>query len=430
MRIALIVLPLLVSCGLAPKSDNPDDSGDSGDNNSGGTTFADLQAEPSQFTGDIVTLKNVIATTGLTVDGQGFFVQDAGGGEWSGLYVYMQGGLEDVQVEAGLKLSLTGEVKEFPAEEAETETELVITSATNIVVTGNGDITVDVVDPSSVTDWESWESCMVSLGASEATSGINSYGEVELDNGLLMDNLFFDFQASSGDTWENITGPVGYKWGEWKVFPRAEDDLEGWIGVPAAVPTETDIETIQSGAFDDDTLVSISGVVATSGLTAGGGGFYVQTAGGGENSGLYIYLWSEVADEASDIAAGDELDIEGYVTEYETEGSSLTELTVKDSGKFSVSASGETVTVDTLDASAVTDWEVWEGCLVQVGTATTTGEVDSYGAVALDNGLTLDNQFYDMAPALGTTYTSLTGLVSDYFGWKLNPRSASDLVAQ
>jgi hypothetical protein len=67
---------------------------------------------------------------------------------------------------------------------------------------------------------------------------------------------------------------------------------------------------------------------------------------------------------------------------------------------------------------------------VQLGSATTTGEVDSFGAVALDNGLTLDNQFFDMTPALGTTYTSLTGLVSDYYGWKLNPRSASDLVTQ
>ena len=428
MRIALITLPLLVSCGLAPKSTNPDDTGDSGGNNSGGTTVADLQAGLVS-SGDIVTLNNVIATTGLTADAQGFFVQDAGGGEWSGLYVYMQGGLEGVQVEAGLKLTLTGEVKEFPAEEAETETELVITSATNIVVTGSGDITVDVVDPASVTDWEPWESCIVSLGASEAAAGINSYGEVELDNGLLMDNLFFDFQASSGDTWENIIGPVGYKWGEWKVFPRTADDLEGWVGVPAAEPTVTDIETIQSGTFADDTVVSISGVVATSALTAGGG-FYVQTAGGGENSGLYIYLWSEIVDEAANLAVGDELNIEGYVTEYVTDGSSLTELTVKDSGKFSVTASGETVTVDSVDASTVTDWEPWEGCLVQVGTATTTGEVDSFGAVALDNGLTLDNQFYDMAPALGTTYSSLTGLVSDYYGWKLNPRSASDLVAQ
>jgi hypothetical protein len=429
MRIALIVLPLLVSCGLGPKTTNPDDTGDSGENNSGGTTIADLQAGLVS-SGDIVTLNNVIATTGLTADGQGFFAQDAGGGEWSGLYVYMQGGLEDVQIEAGLKLTLTGEVKEFPAEEAETETELVITSATNIVVTGNGDITVDEIDPSSVTDWEPWESCIVSMGAGEAVSGINNYGEVELDNGLLMDNLFFDFQASLGDTWENITGPVGYKWGEWKVFPRTEGDLEGWVGVPVADPTETDIETIQSGAFADDTLVSISGVVATSGLTASGGGFYVQTAGGGENSGLYIYLWSEIADEAANLAPGDELTLEGYVTEYETDGSSLTELTIKDSGKFSVTASGETVTVDTVDADTVTDWEVWEGCLVQLGTATTTGEVDSFGAVALDNGLTLDNQFYDMAPALGTTYSSLTGLVSDYYGWKLNPRSASDLEAE
>ncbi len=429
MRTALFVLPLLVSCGLAPKSTNPDDTGDSGDNTSGSTTVADLQAGLVS-SGDIVTLDNVIATTGLTADEQGFFVQDAGGGEWSGLYVYMQGGLEGVQIEAGLKLSLTGEVKEFPAEEAETETELVITSATNIVVTGSGEITVDEVDPTSVTDWEPWESCIVSLGAGEAVSGINNYGEVELDSGLLMDNLFFDFQASSGDTWENITGPVGYKWGEWKVFPRTDSDLEGWVGVPPAEPTATDIESIQLGAFDDDTLVSISGVVATSGVTASGSGFYVQTAGGGENSGLYIYVWSDFADEVASIAEGDELNIEGYVTEYETDGSSLTELVIQDTGKVTVTASGAAVTVDTVDAASVTDWEVWEGCLVSMGTATTAGEVDSYGAVALDNGLTLDNQFYDMSPALGTTFTSLTGLVSDYYGWKLNPRSAADLVAQ
>jgi len=423
-RLFVLSFALLSACGLQPKTVTDTESGDTGSVSSGGATVADLQGGLVS-PGEVVTLNRVIATTGLTADGKGFFVQDAGGGEYSGLYVYLQAGGDDVQIEPGLELSLTGEVKEFPEEEAETETELVISSATNVVVTGTGEITVDAVDVASVTDWEPWESCIISVGAVGVSEGINNYGEVTLDNGLKMDNLFFDFEANAGDSYTNVTALLGFKWSEWKLLPRAAEDLEGYVAQPAPEPVAATIAEIQAGDFPVDTLVSIAGVIATSPTTSGN--FYVQVPGGGENSGLYIYAWDEAE---TDISLGDVLDIEGYVTEYETDDSSLTELTVQESGKIQVTSQGATVIVDTVDAAAVVDWEVWEGCLVQLSTVTTTSAADNYGTVGTDAGISLDDQFYGVDVASGTTFTSVTGLVSEYYGWKLNPRDENDLVAQ
>ncbi len=423
-RLFVLSFALLCACGLQPNTVTDTESGDTGSVLPVGTTVAELQGGLVS-PGEVVTLNRVIATTGLTADGKGFFVQDAGGGEFSGLYVYLQSGGDDVQVEPGLELSLTGEVKEFPEEEAETETELVVSSATNVVVTGTGEITVDPVEVAAITDWEAWESCMISVGPAEVTEGINNYGEVTLDNGLKMDNLFFDFEADAGDSFTNVTAVLGYKWSEWKLLPRGEDDLEGYVAQPAPEPTAGTIAEIQAGDFALDALVSISGVIATSQTTSGN--FYVQEVGGGENSGLYIYAWDEAETE---ITLGDVLDIEGYVTEYETDDSSLTELTVKEAGKIQVTSQGASVTVDTLDAASVVDWEVWEGCLVQLGTLTTTTAADDHGTVGTDAGISLDDQFYSVDVVSGTTFASVTGLISDYYGWKLNPRDENDLVSQ
>jgi len=423
-RLFVLSFALLCACGLQPKTVTDTGDDDTGSVSTSGATVADLQGGLVS-PGEVVTLNRVIATTGLTADGKGFFVQDAGGGEFSGLYVYLQSGGDEVQVEPGLELSLTGEVKEFPEEEAETETELVVSSATNVVVTGTGEITVDAVDVASVTDWEPWESCIVSVGAVEVTEGVNNYGEVTLGNGLKMDNLFFDFEADAGDTFTNVTAVLGYKWSEWKLLPRGEEDLEGYVTQPAPDPIAATIAEIQAGDFAVDTLVSITGVIATSQATSGN--FYVQQEGGGENSGIYIYAWDEAETE---IALGDVLDIEGYVTEYETDDSSLTELTAKEAGDIQVTSQGATVTVDAVDAASVVDWEVWEGCLVQLGPLTTLSVADDYGTVATDAGISLDDQFYGVDVDAGTAFASVTGLVSEYYGWKINPRDENDLVSQ
>ena len=56
-------------------------------------TCADVQQgslDGSLVDGDIVTLANVIVVSGVASDGKGFYVQDEGGGEWSGMYIYSE----------------------------------------------------------------------------------------------------------------------------------------------------------------------------------------------------------------------------------------------------------------------------------------------------------------------------------------------------
>ena len=81
--------------------------------------------------GTTVTLQNVVVTTTLTGDEEGFFVQDEGGGEWSGIYVFVGqagGGLAPL---VGDSVTLTGSVSEFYD-----STQLVVSNAENMTVTG------------------------------------------------------------------------------------------------------------------------------------------------------------------------------------------------------------------------------------------------------------------------------------------------------
>lgn len=425
-RALLLLLPLFTAC-ITPKPSTTDDSGDeddsgNGDDSGGGggnVTIYDIQ-KGSVEDGATVTLTDVVVTSGLTAEGDGFFVQEQAGGEYSGMYIFLQGSTSDLTLYVGDTVTLSGEVSEYYD-----FTEVTVTSTTAITVTGEATATPEsLTGTESFTseDWEPWESVLVSLPNQEVIGDVNSYGEAELSGGLVMDNLFFDFETEYGATYTEIIGPITYSFEEFKINPRDTDDLVGYT--PGEGPQVTSICDIQQGQETGDyegRTVLIEGAIATSGPTTNGGGFWVATPEGGEWCGIYVYVRNK--DAAPTV--GDTLTFEASVTDYYE----LTELSIDSYADVTTTASGATPVVTTLE-TAPESWESYEGVLVTITNVTATEGSDEYGAVALDfGGLKMDDDlyYYDDVSA-GESYEALTGLITySYEEWKIIPRDSADM---
>ncbi|MFZ5479304.1 MAG: hypothetical protein ACOZNI_21240 [Myxococcota bacterium] len=183
---------------------------------------ADTDADPTTVndvqTGDVtgdVTLAGVVVTTPLDRDGELFFVQDRGGGSWSGVAVYLDG--IAVTVGAGDLADVTGATQEYYG-----ATEIV---ASDVVVAG---MAATATEPfsSPPSDWEPWEGTLVALDGIAVTSDANEYGEADTDWGILVDDLLFAWQDEvvAGDV-GTITGVVHYSFDAWRICPRDTADM-------------------------------------------------------------------------------------------------------------------------------------------------------------------------------------------------------------
>ena len=157
-----------------------------------------------------------IVTSTDDLDEKGFFVQQEGGGEYSGLYIY-RGSPSAVSI--GDVVEIIGRVDEYYD-----LTELVVTDDADIVVTdpGAGLVATDYVE-TAPSDWEPWESCLITIGDVTVTTDDDGYGGVELDNGLILDDLLYSHGASSGDSFSEITGFITYSYFAWRINPRDGD---------------------------------------------------------------------------------------------------------------------------------------------------------------------------------------------------------------
>jgi predicted extracellular nuclease len=414
MRSAFVFLALLPAC-LNPETG--DDTGDTSDTNvAGGATIRQIQTGAIEEDAT-VTLKAVVVTSNITVKGDGFFVQDAGGGEYSGMYVYIPSGIEETYLEPGYTLNITGSVTEFYD-----WTEFSVSSETAIEVTGEGStVTVDTVDPAAVESWEAWESCLISVGSAVVSEGMNDHNEAVLDNGLKIDDLLWAFDVEAGSSFTNVTGALGYSFEEWKLFPRDEADLAGYV---APVIEPASISDVQQGNATG--TVILENVVVTSPMTIKDGvnnGFYVQTQGGGEWSGIFVYRKDGFGSYVAEL--GDVLTLQGGIAEFYD----ATQIVVKDIENLTDSETTASVTATPVNASTVSDWEIWESCLVDLGVVGVTSDVDGHGEVQTTAGINIDNLFFQFQAQSGSNY-GLTGILGYAFeNFKVFPRNEGDLVA-
>jgi len=421
-----------------------DPTGD-GDGDGGDMTIYEIQAggaDGSVGDGTLVTVNGVIVTTPLNAEDGLAFVEEPGGGEWSGISLYMwdEAVMATPTLEPGTEVDIVGEYAEFFG-----VSQIIVRNAGDLVVVGEGAELPgpDVVAPADVArdnaDAEPWEGvriCVEDVGIVEANDG---FGQYLLEGDALVSYAFVGGMlppAAPGGSFEQICGSLHYSFDEFKILPASLDDLVGYQG-PEAV--EATVAEVQMGDYSEGSVIELTDVVATSGLTWSDepdASFYVQDAGGGEWSGIQVY----VADTAGfDVAPGDVLTITGTYTEY----FDMSQIATGGADDISITSSGPAPTPAMIDdpASIATGGpaaENWEGCLVTVGPVTVTDAnpdaPDDFGDFAVDDGLRVTDSFFSVMdwidPAADDAFTSLTGvMVYSFENTKLAPRDGQDIVA-
>jgi len=160
-------------------------------------------------------------------------------------------------------------------------------------------------------------------------------------------------------------------------------------------------------------------VVTTTGLVVAKSesSYFLQDSIGAWN-GIYVY------DTNDSLVVGNRISITAIVAEYysATQLNSVSNLSVLSSEFTNLPA---TVNADLVNT------EAYEGVLVTVDTLQCLTEANSYGESELFDSLdtlVTDDLFYEFTPTVGSYY-QVTGVIHYSYGnYKVNPRSASDIV--
>jgi hypothetical protein len=199
----------------------------------GTTSIYDIQYTTDQgaycyetpSTGEIVTTSGVV-THVKPGDYPNFFLQDPNDDTWSGIYVYDT----TIMPAAGDELQITGTVNEYYS-----FTQIIDVTASTFVSDGNviSPIQLSASDiPAECSEsGESYESMLVGL-SNITFDSVDEFGNwvVSDDSGSAMvDDYYFDGTfptISAGDSYECISGVLGYSYSEFKVYPRNSADFE------------------------------------------------------------------------------------------------------------------------------------------------------------------------------------------------------------
>jgi hypothetical protein len=227
-----------------------------------GTTGGDQQVatiyeiQDGTITPGTSVLVEGVIITGLR-DGIGLFVQENAGGENSGIYV-ASGDIDLTGLLVGDVVDVTGVVAE--------DADGVLADLTQIDASGAGGsitdtgtdatatpVTVALSVLGNPTTAEAWEGVLVTVDETNdvAVTAENNFNEFEVSDGndaVFVDDFLYNVYANAGTfpnmgvdaTFESITGPLNYTYGDFKVAPRTAADLAGYV------------PTMLSGASVDD----------------------------------------------------------------------------------------------------------------------------------------------------------------------------------
>lgn len=421
----MVAFLLFTACLDPVQVDGSTDGGsDTDDSGSGGSGSDIYDVRAGQVgDGDTLTLTGVVVSSPPTREdsesglSDGFFVQDPHGGANSGLYVWSAGGFGDeLTVQVGDEVSISGQISEYYD-----WTELVIGDASSITITGGGTLPdpVDLADGTGV-DWNEYESVPVKL-TDQTITKIDAYSTGTLSAGVKLDDGFVYNDYGCRGHYDSVTGIVFYQYEAWSINNRTEDELSGYTAPEQIDATIRDVrEGTVCGTVRLENVVAIApGLGEDDGETT----VFVQDAGGGEYSGMVVFMPSQYVA----VNAGDLLTVIGEVSDYY----GLAELYIPDAeGGFGVTSGGGEVVATEL-TEIPTDWEPYESGLITISNVSAVTDQE-YGAVFTDWGVYVDNLFYDHDGDNGTTWSSVTGALyytsyDDIPAWNLEPRDASDL---
>jgi predicted extracellular nuclease len=194
----------------------------------GDVTIFDIQkGSVSPMT--VVTVENVIVTSGLTFKGDGFFVQDPMGGEYSGIYVYVGMNPDGLAPKPGDVVTINGLYTEYFE-----MSQISASQAGDVTVTGTDTVPAPAVVPAADiatggAKAENWEGVLVRVEGVTVATEADNFGEWTVDSMLHVDDLFFAIadwpKPAVGEMFASITGPLMYSFDNFKIAPRDPADL-------------------------------------------------------------------------------------------------------------------------------------------------------------------------------------------------------------
>jgi hypothetical protein len=193
---------------------------------------------PSPYNGQTVTVTGIVTnntygTSSTHPTDTKFYISDATGGPWSGLYVFVFG----TGVQVGDLVNVTGPISEYYG-----MTELVFqTGVTNWQIVSSGNQlptpaliqTSALANPAVPANIEMWESCLCKVEDVTATSTPSTYQEFYVTDGSgpgqIDDSCYLYGHSWSGISvgthWDRIVGIVDYSYDLYGLNPRNDDDL-------------------------------------------------------------------------------------------------------------------------------------------------------------------------------------------------------------
>lgn len=168
----------------------------------------------SPLNGQSVTIQGIVTAQ----FSNGYFIQEATGGPWTGLFIY------DTNTPAiGDLLELTGIVDEY-----NNLTELTTITDYQVVSSSNTLPTAEPLATGSVAQ-EQWESCLVQVSDVSVTNADLGYGEWSVSDGSgdvrIDDKGSYTYTPIAGAELSSITGPLDYTYGDFKIQPRDDNDI-------------------------------------------------------------------------------------------------------------------------------------------------------------------------------------------------------------
>ena len=389
------------------------------------------------FDGQTVLVRGIV--TG--VYGSNTSIQD-GEGAWSGIFVYVSGGLLDgtTQVAMGDSVLVQGTVGNFGG-----GTQLTGASAT-ILNSGNT-LPAPLVLSTADANLEEYEGVLCQVTGA-ITGEPNNFGEFTIDDGSgnhKVDDLGYDGYteqgAMLGDAYR-VTGAINGSFGN-SIEPRDAGDFQK-LGCTNSAANNYDadaiidddscevvdgaisIATIQQGqALDSpvftDSLVTVSGIV-----TGVYGSLFSFQEGTGAYSGMFGFN-PEVA-----VTVGDFVSLTGSINEY----FGLTQIVGVDGNPIATTivSPGNDLPAAEVLGTAAADMEEWEGVLVQ-----STGSVSSpdlgNGEWGIDDGsgeLRVDDRGWDHQATgevvINAQFQVTAPLHYSFGNYKLIPRAEEDVL--
>jgi hypothetical protein len=201
---------------------SPDCTEDSGE-----YTIYQLQQDTVCLNTPGITVTGAVVTTGLTFKKDGFYIQDPMGGEYSGIYVFLDANPNMITANPGDIVTVTGSFDEFFGSSQLEATDVQVTGTAALpapAVVAVADIATD--GPKA----EAYESVIVQVEDVTVVANDLGYGEWSVDSDLRVDDLFFAIPdwtiPDPGTKYDAIAGPLVFSFGTTKIAPRTADDLK------------------------------------------------------------------------------------------------------------------------------------------------------------------------------------------------------------